>query len=156
MTSTLDIRPLRASDEDGLGTFLERNDHADVTRWFRPFAMNRESARRLVADLELERFCVALDGPDIIGLGMLRGWKEGYEVPSLGVVVDRRATARGVGRALCDWLLAEAARAGAPSVRLSVDRDNHVARALYLSLGFEPAQDDPDADPIIMTRRTRP
>lgn len=53
------------------------------------------------------------------------------------IAVVPRARRRGLGRALMDALLAEAARRAAREVLLEVRADNPGAQALYADLGFE-------------------
>ncbi|MEU3453304.1 ribosomal protein S18-alanine N-acetyltransferase [Micromonospora sp. NPDC006766] len=54
------------------------------------------------------------------------------------VAVRRDAQRRGVGRALLEALLAEAARRGVRSTLLEVAADNAPAQRLYATYGFEP------------------
>ncbi|MGS2613385.1 ribosomal protein S18-alanine N-acetyltransferase [Micromonospora sp. LZ34] len=54
------------------------------------------------------------------------------------VAVRRDAQRRGIGRALLEALLAEAARLGARSTLLEVAADNAPAQKLYAAYGFEP------------------
>ncbi|MEH0937436.1 ribosomal protein S18-alanine N-acetyltransferase [Micromonospora psammae] len=54
------------------------------------------------------------------------------------IAVRQDAQRRGVGRALLEELLAEAARRGARSVLLEVAADNVPAQKLYAAYGFEP------------------
>ncbi|RGC70697.1 ribosomal-protein-alanine N-acetyltransferase [Micromonospora sp. MW-13] len=54
------------------------------------------------------------------------------------IAVRRDAQRRGVGRALLEALLAEAARRGARSTLLEVAADNAPAQRLYAAYGFEP------------------
>lgn len=75
-------------------------------------------------------------GP-VVAYGMLRGWEEGFEVPSLGIAVDRQWRGLGLGRRLMSHLHAVAAERGASTVRLKVDRTNTAAIALYRSFGYE-------------------
>lgn len=82
-------------------------------------------------------YCVAVAAGRILGYGMLRGWDEGYAVPSLGIAIHARARGIGLGRALMAYLHSEAARRGAERIRLKVYPDNAVAVALYRSLGYE-------------------
>ena len=67
---------------------------------------------------------------------MLRGFDEGYSIPSLGIATHpdhRRATHAGD---MIDHLHAVARVSGATKVRLKVYPDNHAAMALYLSAGY--------------------
>ena len=73
---------------------------------------------------------------------MLRGWDEGYAVPSLGIAVRTSAQGRGLGRLMMAHLHAEAGRRGATVVRLRVHPDNVRARRLYESLGYAYAGED--------------
>lgn len=53
-----------------------------------------------------------------------------------GVLVDRAHQRRGHGRSAMQALIGMARESGAPSVKLSYDSENSVARTLYASLGF--------------------
>jgi ribosomal protein S18 acetylase RimI-like enzyme len=74
---------------------------------------------------------------------MLRGWDEGYEVPSLGIAVLASARGTGLGRTFMQFLHSAARLQGAPRVRLKVYPENAAAWRLYESLGycFEPGAD---------------
>jgi hypothetical protein len=67
---------------------------------------------------------------------MLRGWDEGYEVPSFGLFVDRRLHRRGVGTRLTDHTIAAARALAAPAIRLSFYGSNSGLAAMYRSRGF--------------------
>jgi ribosomal protein S18 acetylase RimI-like enzyme len=88
-----------------------------------------------VYDVDLDHSYVALDGGQILGLGMLgvrsgRGW-----VTRLGVLpINRRA---GVGEAISRALLAAADGLHLPRMMLEVIRHNVPAHALFLKLGFK-------------------
>ena len=67
---------------------------------------------------------------------MLRGWDEGYEVPSLGLCVRPGYQGKGLGPALTYHLLATARLKGARKMILKVKRDNPTAIAMYAQIGF--------------------
>jgi ribosomal protein S18 acetylase RimI-like enzyme len=81
-------------------------------------------------------YCVATVGARVLGYGLLRGWDEGYAVPSLGIAIHPDARGLGLGRALMLYLHVEATRRRAPRIRLKVYPDNEAAVALYRSLGY--------------------
>jgi ribosomal protein S18 acetylase RimI-like enzyme len=72
----------------------------------------------------------------MMALSMLRGWDDGFEVPSFGIVVDHAAQGRGIGKQMTAWTVAQARQAGAAAVRLSVYDDNPRAVAIYEREGF--------------------
>lgn len=62
-----------------------------------------------------------------------------YYIDSLAVLPAFRG--QGIGRALLQQAMQQAAVLGIPSITLTVDPDNPRAQRLYASLGFEPAGD---------------
>jgi [ribosomal protein S18]-alanine N-acetyltransferase len=79
---------------------------------------------------------MAARGEDVLGFSMLRGFDEGYEIPSFGIFVDHESHGQGIGRRLTAWTIEQARRRGCPAVRLTVYADNAAALGLYASLGF--------------------
>jgi len=135
------IRLVKESDYEALTAFFVANDRAEVTGTFNPFPLTAETAHQIARLPKQDRYYVAAASAKsksaIVGLCMLRGWDEGYAVPSFGVFVDWRQHGRGLGRRLTEFALAEAAALGCPRVRLTVFASNAPAVHLYRSLGFE-------------------
>jgi ribosomal protein S18 acetylase RimI-like enzyme len=73
---------------------------------------------------------------EVVAFGMLRGWHEGYDVPSLGIAVRRDREGRGYGRAMMAALERLARERGAGRIRLRVHQENVRARALYDACGY--------------------
>lgn len=106
------------------------------TTYFHPHPMTPAEAKRIAAYDGQDVYLVSEVDGVYVAYGMLRGWDEGYAVPSLGIAVRRDAYGQGYGRAMMA-ALHEAARArGATSVRLRVHPANGRARSLYESLGY--------------------
>jgi GNAT superfamily N-acetyltransferase len=83
-----------------------------------------------------------LDGAPV-GVVMLKPYAEG--VCELNrMYVARAARGRGVGRRLCETLLARARELGYREVRLDTLNDRVEALPLYRALGFGPDPDPPD------------
>ncbi len=104
--------------------------------WFHPFPLDEASARSIAHATGRDRFLVAIEDEEVIALGMLRGWDEGFDIPSLGIAVGPQAQGRGVGRTMMLRLHDEARRAESRRIRLTVDRANTRAVALYETLGY--------------------
>ena len=131
-----DIQRIEAGHYEMLVRFFSENDVAEVVRRFNPFPLNRETAYRIACTDCLDRYYVTLYENKIVGLCMLRGWDEGYSIPSFGVLVDRHFHNHGVGREMTVYAIEEARRLGCHRVRLSVYASNKPALHLYTSLGF--------------------
>ncbi len=130
-------RELGPADENALIEFLVRNDDPATTRHFNPFPMTANGAAAVIQTMPLDHYYGGILANQIVAIGMLRGWSEGYSIPSFGLVVDARIRGRGIGRALTRFTLARAPEFGVDTIRLSVYASNHQALALYRSLGFE-------------------
>jgi [ribosomal protein S18]-alanine N-acetyltransferase len=80
-------------------------------------------------------YILAEDGR-VLGYGMLRGWDQGYDIPSLGIAIHPSERGKGLGRVFMLFLHAAARRHGAEKVRLRVHPDNTEAIKLYKNLGY--------------------
>lgn len=72
-----------------------------------------------------------------VSYGLLRGWDEGYEIPSLGIMVGASYEGLGYGRRMMDYLHDYALNEGAKTVRLTVVKENFHAIELYKKYGYE-------------------
>jgi ribosomal protein S18 acetylase RimI-like enzyme len=119
-----------------LATFFGELVEADDERWFHPHPLTRAYAQELGGYAGRDLYVVMVDGPKVLGYGMLRGWDEGFEVPSLGIAISPAHKGRGLGRRLMAFLHEAAAERGARKIRLTVDESNLAAIRLYRSLGY--------------------
>jgi len=110
--------------------------------FFRPHPFTRDEAGRIANQAGRDTYALLVEDGRAVACGLLRGWDEGYTVPSLGIAVRTSAQGRGLGRLMMAHLHAEAGRRGATMVRLRVHPDNVKARRLYESLGYTYAGED--------------
>lgn len=102
---------------------------------------NRDPWSRTLFAGELDRpgddrhWLVASAGVTVVGFGGVM-YAAG-EAHMLNLAVATAWSGRGIGRRLCEALLAEAARRAATGFTLEVRASNTVAQALYASLGFD-------------------
>jgi ribosomal protein S18 acetylase RimI-like enzyme len=125
-----------------LGLFFESLRVNGDERFFHPHPLTHDEAVRRCADRGLDLYYAAVSGSEVLAYGMLRGWSEGYAVPSLGIAVAPAYRGCGLARPFMAFLHAAARWRGAPAVRLKVYEANTAARELYRSLGYryEPAE----------------
>jgi ribosomal protein S18 acetylase RimI-like enzyme len=132
----LECRLLSPGWESALLTFLGDIEAAGETHFFKPHPFTEGEVAALAHYEGEDLYYILTEGPSVLGYGMLRGWDEGYDVPSLGIAIHPSCRGAGLGRALMHFLQAAAARKGARRVRLRVSHDNHRAIDLYVSLGY--------------------
>lgn len=133
----LEIRVVTPDLQPGLEHFFATLVASGDDRTFHPHPFTPDAAAVRARYRGLDVYCVAVVGRRVLGYGMLRGWDEGYSVPSLGIAIDPAARGLGLGRLVMTHLHCEARRRGAPRIRLKVYPDNVAAVTLYRSLGYE-------------------
>ncbi len=131
-----ECRLIRPEDAIPLGHFFERLRAQGVEGFFHPHPLTREEAAKRAAYAGRDAHCVTQAGSQLIGYGMLRGWDEGYDIPSLGIAIDAAQRGHGHGRRLMEFLHVVARERGAKRVRLKVYPENVHAVKLYRSLGY--------------------
>jgi ribosomal-protein-alanine N-acetyltransferase len=132
----LRFRPLKPEDEASLRELFLRNSTPETVRYFHPFPLTAETAHLLATHQGKDRYYVALRSGAVAALSMLRGWDEGYVVPSFGILVDHEWRGRGLGSAMTDFTVGQARKLGATRIRLSVHASHEHALRLYSTRGF--------------------
>src|SRR5262249_15484166 len=111
---------------------------AESARFFHPHPLTRASARELCARVDScrDRYYLGCYRGKIVAYSMLRGWDEGYTVPSFGVAVHPALRDAGLGQAMLTHAIGESQAAGAPRLRLTVYRNNQRGVHVYRKFGF--------------------
>ena len=144
METPLHFHKLCSNDVEQLGGLLEANNRPEVINFFYPFPMSRETAQKILSPFKKDSFFVAVLDNEFIGLSMLRGFDEGFNIPSFGIFIDFFHQGNGYGRKLTEWTLNWSDEHQIENVRLAVYATNMVALKLYLSLGFVKSEEYKD------------
>jgi ribosomal protein S18 acetylase RimI-like enzyme len=132
------IRRLTSDDVAALAEFFAAVDaDAEAVRFFHPHPFTADEASRVCDPARRDLYFAAWDGDTIIGYSMLRGWEEGYEVPSFGVCVRPQRRGTGVGREMTRHAVGQCRSLGVRTLRLTVYKTNCRAAQLYRDLGFD-------------------
>jgi len=144
----LKFRSARPTDATGLGEVFAALATAGDDRLFHPHPLTQVAASDICramsqhGDRPADEYHVAIDHdghaePCIVAYGILRGWSEGFAIPSLGIAVHPDHRGCGIARKVMEHLHAVAAARGADTVRLKVYIHNTAAIHLYESLGYD-------------------
>lgn len=139
MASThFESRLLTPDDFDQTRSLFAEINSDRTAAYFHPHAFDEEQARR-VCDHQGQDCHVGLfdDSRKLVGYGLLRGWEEGFAIPSLGIYISPRARGTGAAATFMAALHSMSADKGALKVRLKVHGDNTIAHALYTRLGYQ-------------------
>ena len=104
--------------------FEALDENGDGTHFF-PHPLTATEADRLCNRVGLDEYIVLIEDGVVIGYGMLRGWDDGFDVPSLGFATHPGHRRKGVADAIVRELIQRAKARGALKLRLTVDANRH-------------------------------
>jgi ribosomal-protein-alanine N-acetyltransferase len=134
---SIEVRSIRPKDTDALARFFQLLKACGSDKYFHPHPLTAAHARTIANYSGKDFYVAVFEGHDILGYGMLRGWDQGYQIPSVGIAIRPDIQGRGVGRLLMNFLHLAAMRRGAKKVRLRVYPDNHSAISMYRAMGYK-------------------
>ena len=124
-------------------TYEELTEAYNHTRidYIVPMPMNAAKLREYVEtyDVDMDASAVAIDGNEILGLGLLGVRKKRAWITRLGVIRNNRR--RGTGRGLVEHLIEQAREREATYVILEVIENNVPAYELFAQQGFKETRD---------------
>lgn len=103
---------------------------------FHPHVFDHANALKICNHIGKDLYYVITNDEDIVAYGLVRGWDEGFEIPSLGIYVSEKYRSKGIARMFMPFLHLSAKLKGAKQMRLKVYKDNLKAIRLYVSLGY--------------------
>jgi len=119
-----------------LSIFFQWLKDSGETHYFAPHPFTKEMAQCIARYEGKDLYYLLVDDLEILGYGMLRGWEEGYEIPSLGIFIHPNVRKCGFGQLMMHFLHSVSKYKGAPKVRLSVHPENQDAVRLYEKIGY--------------------
>lgn len=138
------LRPIRASDEEGIRQFHQRLTDTDVYRFFNQHMSYAERtnhqrlARVCFNDYTREMSMVAVNQQnDIVGVGRLSRQRMQPDTARFRLVIQDDYHRKGLGKQLMQALLRIAETEGIALVTGTVQEDNDAMLSLTQSLGFE-------------------
>ena len=141
MNSHLKIYRTSPKLENEIAVFfncLVSKDHND---FFEPHPLTSQYASVIANYRGKDIYAFIIFCKKIIGYGMLRGWDDGYGIPSLGISVHPDFRGLGIGLKMMHYLHSTAIGKGCSHIRLRVKKNNYRAIKFYTNLGYELNED---------------
>jgi ribosomal protein S18 acetylase RimI-like enzyme len=151
MNKTIRIAPLIPTNVTYLLEYLERNN--EYFKYFQPHPFTFEYLYNISLVYEKDFYSLIFLDKQVVAYGMLRGLDDGYEIPTMGVSVDKRFQNLGLGGTLINFMEMSCKLNGIDKVRIGVMKGNKVARSLYESLGYKFTENLPDREYAIKDLR---
>jgi [ribosomal protein S18]-alanine N-acetyltransferase len=133
---SLECRKLTIEWKEPLLAFLKALEEANDTEYFRPHDFSNNAVEKIIQDTCKDLYYVLVEEQEVIGYGLLRGWDEGYKIPSLGIAIHPKARGTGLGKTFMYFLHSVARQCNAEKMRLRVRVNNIRAIKLYQDLGY--------------------
>lgn len=131
------FRHLVPQDELLLSGLFEALAMSNAKGTFHPHPLDAQTATEICRRQGKDFYGVLSAASEFVGYGMLRGFDEGYVIPSLGMAIHPAFRGRGLGASLMRQLHKTAIEMGATTIRLKVYPDNSAAIKLYQSFGYK-------------------
>ena len=140
----IEIQKTKPQLESALADFFRRINSKEIVEKFSPHEFNDEQAHLLCHFSGKDQYFLTTCRDQVVGYGMLRGWDEGYPVPSLGLCVDPQFQGFGLGVLMMQHLISVAKVLSSEKIILKVKKNNESAIRLYQKMGFELTELDQD------------
>jgi len=138
---SIEVRKITENDENPLTAFFESVISNGLNDLFHPHPFTPEMAHKIANyggdDWYSGAFLKSIQGEKIIAYVMLRGWDEGFAIPSFGVCVLPSYQKKGIGYLLLYLSIVTARVRGSPAIRLKVYPRNQPAVNFYRKMGFQ-------------------
>lgn len=142
------VRELTPPDADALSAML-LSASPEYQRYFAPFPFDEASIRKMLESACDDRYWAICFGRDLAGFVMLRGFDNGYEVPSYGVSICERFARRGLLKLSLSFVIAWCRLNDIPRMMLKVHPDNFVAKGAYERIGFSFDRAEPSSGQLV-------
>jgi len=121
---------------DQLTSIFESIHACGSDKYFHPHPFDKKTAQELCRYKGRDLYFIQTMEKEICGYGMLRGWDEGYTIPSLGIIIHSDHRGRGLGEKFMVFLHEQARKKRAKKIRLKVYPENLSAINLYKKLNY--------------------
>lgn len=121
---------------DQLSTFFESIHTYCIDKYFHPHSFDQKTAQKICRYTGCDLYFIQTMKTKICGYGMLRGWDQGYLIPSLGIMIHPDYRGMGLWEKFMLFLHEQARKKGAKKIRLKVYPENVRAVSLYKKLDY--------------------
>ncbi len=141
------VRPLRVEDAQALSSLLLAQP-PEYTRFFYAFSFAADHIAKMLAERRKDVYMGLLCQDELAGFFMLRGWDEGYEVPTLGTFVAEKYRGYGFMQLTVELTKVICKLRGTSRVMYKSHPDNAPAKKAAV-MGFTQAGVDPATGNLI-------
>lgn len=137
MHKNIEIKELLSNQTSTLSSLI-LSALKDYTKYFTPFSFEEDSIKNILNDVVNDKYFGIFVDDELVGFYMLRGFDEGYEVPSYGVWISDKFSGLGLSKLTLQHAITFCKVNGIKKIMLKVHPDNKIAKNIYENFGFKP------------------
>lgn len=130
------IKRLSVESANDLSELLSKED-PDYSKHFTAFNFDYATIKEKLLHLTKDCFWGIYFENTLTGFYMLRGFDEGYEIPSYGVFISKEFSGKGLSKLTLQHAISYCKLNGIKNLMLKVHPDNLVAKKIYEDFGFK-------------------
>ena len=132
---SLDIKLLNISQSTELYEMFLNSDK-EYSKYFIPFEISKKSISTILGSKIRDLYFGLFIKDKLCGLFMLRGFDEGYEIPSYGVWISPKYQNLGLAKLTLNFVITFCKINAIKKIMLKVHPENKIAKNIYEKMGF--------------------
>jgi len=138
MHKNIEIKELQSEQAPSLSALI-LNAPGNHTKYFTPFSFKEDAIKKIINDAVIDKYFGIFINDNLAGFYMLRGFDEGYEVPSYGVWISDKFSRLGLSKLTLQHAITYCKVNNLKKIMLKVHPENIVAKSIYERFGFKQA-----------------
>lgn len=146
--SALEIKRLNINQSEELANLLQSADD-NYSQYFIPFPFDLKTISEVLSKSIKDQVYGIYVEDNLVGFYMLRGFDEGYSVPSYGVWISEKYSNKGLSTFTLQHAISFCKLNSIKKIMLKVHPDNITAKHIYEKYGFKQTGIDPKIHHLI-------
>ncbi|MFZ1517640.1 MAG: GNAT family N-acetyltransferase [Ignavibacteriaceae bacterium] len=132
---SLEIQKLNIQHSKELADLLQSADE-DYSQYFVPFQFDYDTIKGIFGNAIKDQYYGIFIENNLVGFYMLRGFDEGYDIPSYGVWISKDYSSKGISKLTLQHAISFCKINNVKKLILKVHPENIIAKNIYESFGF--------------------
>ena len=136
MFKSVEITELGTEQAGTLSRLLLASDK-NYTQYFIPFSFDENSIKKILGRAKNDKYFGVFISKELVGFYMLRGFDDGYDIPSYGIWIAEKFSGLGLSKLTLQHTISYCKINGIKKIMLKVHPDNSIAKKTYERYGFK-------------------
>jgi RimJ/RimL family protein N-acetyltransferase len=136
MHKNVEIKELELEQASALSALI-LDAPKDYTKYFVPFSFEEDSIKKIIGDAVNDKFFGVFINDGLAGFYMLRGFDQGYEIPSYGIWISDKYSGLGLSKLTLQHAITFCKLNGLKKIMLKVHPEHTIAKNIYENFGFK-------------------